>query len=403
MTAAKHFAPKRFGCANAMALNAPGRMHIGWVEEARGVLSLYVVLHHAVLNIDQQARHDSLWKVLDAVFGWGHVSVDAFLVLSAFCLVLPLGTQGRFADFGHFLRRRAARLLPPYYAACALSLLLIALLVGAKSHTHWDVSVPVTPGGVLTHALLVHSWWPQFAAQIDHPLWSIGVEAQLCLLLPVLVWSCWRIGPWLTMTLATGSSYLAWRLTVPLGFPDPSPWGASIYYIGIFSMGVAAANLWAVPPARWAPRPKERQAAGVATAIMTSWMTWQVIHGHYVALQLLSFFVGAAVTAGILGLRWRPPARLLWPGPVRRTLGFVGQRSYSLYLIHAPLLQVVWVLCVRPLHLNSGGMQAVVMIVLGTLTSWLATLLFFQWVERPALNWSRRLPSRGRVPLQVTS
>lgn len=384
-----------------MAIQAPGRTHIGWVEEARGVLSLYVVLHHAVLNIDQRARRDEGWQVLDAVFGWGHVSVDAFLVLSAFCLTLPLGTRGRFGDFGHFLRRRAARLLLPYYAACALSLALIALLVGAKSHTHWDVSVPVTVGGLLTHALLIHSWWPQFSAQIDHPLWSIGVEAQLCLLLPLLVWACRRTGPWLTMTMATGTSYLAWRLTMPLGFPDPSPWGASLYYTSIFSMGVAAAYLWAVPPARWVPRPLERNAVVAAVSVMTAWMGWQVIHGHYVALQLLSFFVGVTVTASILGLRWRPPARLQRPGPLRKALSFVGQRSYSLYLIHAPLLQVVWILCVRPLHLSSGGGQAAVMIVLGTLASWLATLVFFRWIERPALDWSRRLPPGARMPAQV--
>jgi len=386
--------PHRDGLIKNVEGAPRARAHIGWVEEARGVLSLYVVLHHALLNIDYSGVHDGTWRWLDAVFAWGHVSVDAFLVLSAFCLVLPLGASDRFDHFGPFLRRRFARLLPPYYAACLFSLALIALCVSAKSGTHWDVSVPVTFGGAVTHALLIHQWWPQFTAQIDHPLWSIGVEFQLCFLLPLLVWSCGRIGPWRTVAAFTLVGYLTWRASVSIGFPDPSAWGASLYYISLFAMGVAVAHLWSSPPQQWRPRRDEALPVVAVAVAMTAWLAVKTIRDHAVALQLLSFFVGLTVVAGVLAMRRWPMAAPEKRGPLRASMAFVGKRSYSLYLIHAPLLQVVWIALVSPMHLSSSGLQAIAMMLLGTTVSLVFTLVFFQWIERPSLDWSRRLPSK---------
>jgi peptidoglycan/LPS O-acetylase OafA/YrhL len=375
---------------------------IAWITEVRGFLALYVVLHHAALNIDRSGQHDGLWQVVDLLFGWGHPRVDVFFVLSAFCLALPLGTSGRFPNFSTFFLRRSLRLLPSYYAACVLGLLLITLIIGTQSGTHWDVSVPVTMGGLLSHALLIHQWWPEFGSQINHPLWSIGVEFQLCLLLPLLVWSCGRFGPWMTMCVFTIVGYLAWRFTLPFGFPDPSPWGASLYYVSLFAMGIAAAYLYCAPPERWRLRGVERVALPGVVIGMATWLAWQAFHGHYVTKQVLSFFVGAATVAVILASRGWHNAEARLPGRARRSLAYVGKRSYSLYLVHAPLLQVVWVALVRPLHLRSSGAQSVVMMVLGSAIAVAFSLFFFDWVERPSVDWSRRVGegANGRLPTE---
>ena len=376
---------------------------IEWIPEIRGFLALYVVGHHAVLNIDHSGTHDVLWRVLDALFGWGHMRVDVFFVLSAFCLALPLPRQRHFGDLKAFMLRRSARLLPTYYVACVVSFVLATWVIDAESGTHWDVSLPLTTGGLLTHALLIHQWWPQYAAQMNHALWSIGVEYQLCLLLPVFDYVCRRFGPWKTVVLFTIVGYAGWKCSVPLGFPNPSPWGASIYYVSLFAIGVATAYLYKGSEADLRPRGNDLVAISSLFALMIIWVLAEELRGGYVTLQLLSFFVGIATACLLLWTRTRAPGPTKAPRWLRKALRFIGDRSYSLYLIHAPMLQLVWLHVVRPMQLRSAGQQAMWMIGVGAFVSVLSGLMLYAGVERHSVTWSRHLGRQRQLTASASA
>lgn len=387
------------------------KMWLAWLDDVRGLLALYILLHHATLNIDASGVHDGLWSMMDDLFGWGHFRVDIFFVLSGFCLALPMQAQSAFGSFGRFLLRRSARLLPPYYAALSLSLLVIFLWIGPRSGTHWDVSVPVSWHGLFAHLLLVHQWWPGINTQINHPLWSIGVEYQLYFLFPLLLWVCRRVGPWLAVAAMSVLAYALWRYTLSAGFPDPTPWGASIYYVSLFTMGIAAADLYAGSGRTLSARACFTRTSVLATVVvsvlMVGWALMQWRHFHAVMLQVQSYFVGlAAMSALVLSRAWPGAAKPAKPaelGALRRFLRFVGARSYSLYLLHAPLLQLVWLHLVRPLHMRSAGLQALVMVAAGSAVSLVATVLFYEAVESPSHRWSRRIGSTVRpVPPAAT-
>ena len=84
-------------------------------------------------------------------------------------------------------------------------------------------------------------------------------------------------------------------------------------------------------------------------------------------------------------------------GPVRslfelRPLVVVGRFSYSLYLIHAPLLQILWQYVTVPAGLGSAATFAFLMTagtLLITLISWLFHLAF----EAPFMKASRVTPA----------
>ncbi|WP_410959855.1 acyltransferase family protein, partial [Salmonella sp. SAL4356] len=69
----------------------------------------------------------------------GHLAVSIFIVISGFCLALPVVAAGdRMRDGSlNFFKRRARRILPPYYGALAFSLLLIATVLGKKTGSLW--------------------------------------------------------------------------------------------------------------------------------------------------------------------------------------------------------------------------------------------------------------------------
>src|SRR5436853_35532 len=73
--------------------------------------------------------------------GWlyfGHFGVVVFIVLSGFCLMLPVvrGDGTLRGGIAAFFKRRTLRIVPPYYVAIGLSLLLIVTLIGNQTGTH---------------------------------------------------------------------------------------------------------------------------------------------------------------------------------------------------------------------------------------------------------------------------
>jgi peptidoglycan/LPS O-acetylase OafA/YrhL len=369
---------------------------LNWVVDVRGFLAMYVMLHHAALNIDASGVQDALWASLHEIFGHGQFRVDIFFVLSGYCLTLGLHGATRITDFHRFILRRSIRLLAPYFAGCAMSLLLLHFWLGAPSGTHWDYSLHVTEGSVITHLLLIHNWWPQYAITLNHPYWSIGVEYQLYFLFPLLLWVQNRLGPWKSLAFITAVAYLLWRLSFSMNVGNPSVFGSSPYYWALFSMGISAARLGTPQPGLIARKVSllDKLAVGLVVLLMGLW--WGVecmrYHGH-VADPITSFFVGLITLLVLLYGRQIGLFALVSKLRPRRFLRFAGERSFSLYLVHAPMLQIVWLLLVHPLHLHSSGEQVLLEMLTGTMLSLIIADVFYRCIEQPSHEWSRRLTS----------
>ena len=109
----------------------------------------------------------------------GNTGVALFFALSGFLLCLPYwkalisGTPR--PPTGVFLRRRAARILPAYFAC--LTILIVVNRFWQKSDWERDV---------LLHYSLVFNYFDATIFRINPPFWTLAVEAQFYLLVPLL-------------------------------------------------------------------------------------------------------------------------------------------------------------------------------------------------------------------------
>src|SRR5437016_5916610 len=126
------------------------RIRLDFLDGLRGLAALYVVLSHVYSEITWNggAAHLShtLLHLLKPL-SYGRYAVDVFIVLSGYCLMLPVArsADGKLrGGAGEYLKRRARRILPPYYAALALTLALAALVPWLRQGTgeYWDQSLP---------------------------------------------------------------------------------------------------------------------------------------------------------------------------------------------------------------------------------------------------------------------
>lgn len=143
------------------------------IQIMRGIAVLVVVLFHLNLNF----------------FANGFLGVDLFFVVSGF-LMAVLYKRGHVLDF---YLRRASRLMPAYFATIVLTLLFSALITLPAEH------VQVAEQGVFgTFFLSNFGFWltdSYFSSASFKPLlhlWSLGVEVQFYLIVPLLFWMHWR-------------------------------------------------------------------------------------------------------------------------------------------------------------------------------------------------------------------
>jgi peptidoglycan/LPS O-acetylase OafA/YrhL len=382
--------------------NAGGRLL--YVDGVRALAALYVVVTHAIL-VAAPAHYGS--RTEGARPGWlppGHFAVAVFIVVSGFCLTLPVVRRdGRLAGgVRSFYRARARRILPPYYAALGLTLVLIWTVIGQETGTFWDYSVPVTIAGYVGNALLVQD--VVGFAQVSVPFWSIAVELQIYLLFPLLL-LCWRkLGARRTVFYVVLLSYVAMIATYVVGPVGPVflP-GTTLHFIGLFTLGMAAAWMATSDRARWAEArervPWSVLAAGFAVcAVVLGFAAGSRLGGVTPFLELpIGLFAATVLVAASRPTRSSRLRGFLGSRP----LAFVGLFSYSLYLIHAPLLQAEWQYGLRPLHLGSAATSALLG-ALGIPLVLAAAFLFFRLFELPVMGRRGRKAVARPAPAAAT-
>lgn len=306
----------------------------------------------------------------------GAHGVDVFIVVSGFCLALPLAGHRRALRVPQFYGRRAWRILPPYYVALAIA----AVLALVPATWHLTVARQASVGDVLLHLVTGQAWVPGEVGTINGSLWSVALEVQLYLLFPLLVlaWRRWGIVPVLVGAVALD---LVWRGAGALG--GPAPIGSDL-----------------VVPARL-----DQFVAGMACAVaIRAGFTWSVRRGVVVfAVTTLAALGTSTLDLGVLtGVAWAAAgssAVLLLAGPLGRALGGtaldrLGARSFSFYLLHQPVL----LLAAPAIALLPGGTP--VRLVLGGLLAFGVTVAvaeaLYRGVELPSHHAGRR-----RFPLTV--
>ncbi len=269
--------------------------------------------------------------------------------------------------------------------------------LASPAGTPWDVCLPVTRHDVVYHLLLIHELFADSALKINHALWSIAVEWKIYFLFPLLLAGFRRFGEVTATVLAIAAGYLAWVVCVVFDVMNPGPWGASFYYVGLFTLGMFAAVR--------SPRPTRVSSDDTSARSDRAWTTALVAASigvvavsvrHVVPWQIRSLFVGVWASVLFVALsRDLAPSWLARLLTLRPTV-WLGRRGYSIYLVHAPVLELVYRHVVRT-WAPSTPWRAPVMVAMSLTATVLVAPPFFKLAEEPFHRLSRTLGTRGET------
>lgn len=386
------------------------RRRLDYIDALRGAACLWVMLHHTFgyqsLAFMHSAVPSGTWHrplaALSAFSNIGWLGVNLFLVLSGFCLFYPLAARSDLREIrlnlGQFARRRARRILPPYYAALVL-LSVLEIIVHHHELGVWSGRAAFqSPWDVLLHLLMLHNLTTDTISSVSPAFWSLALECQLYVIFPLLVWAAARFGLKSilagTFVVAVIWEFACWRR---LGFSMIDTQQFSVYYHALpgrafeFAAGMAAAFFVA--------RPRPGQAR-VALALVLL----PLLPALYYVVKISRFGplcdqLWGVIFAALLVLLCRVPDAYFERRPLLKGLTWLGAISYSVYLIHQPL---IWIISAHRLHFPStpqgyfeaGLLRLPLLIFLG----YLFHLLF----ERPFMPGRPRTERQAEIAAAIS-
>ena len=271
--------------------------------------------------------------------------VDIFIVLSGFCLFLPVAVDSKKFAAMSFWRHRLKRIVPAYYASMIYVVLLPEVLVVfwrlLGRHASWQ-AIP-SPIQWITHLTFTHMFSTHTWDGINGSYWSLGLEAQFYVAMPLIVFLFRRYG--IRGLIIPAAVSVVWNVSALIifwGTDDFTPikfiWEVNLFGRWLeFTGGAFAAYLvQRTRTGRLTLSNKTRSAltvAGLASIILDLY----VVRGS--ALGPIEFAIlPLGIIILILGVSTMPDAgpttatRLLRLRPMRA----LGTISYSFYLIHQP-------------------------------------------------------------------
>lgn len=340
------------------------------LDGIRGFAALFVVMHHCYLMAFPgfPANTGPAWL---AWLLYGHISVVVFIVLSGFSLgVSPARSGWRLSSLSRFAHRRAWRILPPYWAALVFSLLVAWFVVPQPGST--------APTGktVAVYGLLLQDVFG--APNPNGAFWSIAVEAQLYFTFPLLLLVLRKWGP-VVMVGSVAALVAGLGLLAPYVHAIHLLMRLTPQFAALFALGLAAAGI-VVAGERIRRLPLQWLAALAALPVLVLLVVqgsgWWSVHMFWIDLAVGP--ATALLLAAVATRRPVPLVRLLDTRPVRS----LGSFSYSLYLIHAPIVVAVNRKLVAP-HLGSGQAAFWVTFAIAVPLSVVAARLFGAVFEIP--------------------
>jgi peptidoglycan/LPS O-acetylase OafA/YrhL len=300
-----------------------GEKRSAQIEALRALAALGVLAWHVLYRADSLPPLGVVTRLAYA----GQHGVYLFFALTGYLLFLPFARHifaaGPRVNLAGYARNRALRILPLYYVV--LATLLVISHGGGSAEQWWRF-------GTLTQSFYADT----VINDVDGPMWSLAVEVQFYILLP-LFGSALAAAPWRSARAAAAT-------IVALGLVSASVWWLKVHQAGApdfrwnFSFPATAFHfapgmLLALARVRLEQQPLRLPPS---SALFVGGVALWVVAAYSVSVAPL---IVAQASFLLLGAVVLPTQRA---GLVRllefRPLVLVGVASYSLYLWHYPIV-----------------------------------------------------------------
>lgn len=361
---------------------------LGELESLRGLLAVWVLAAHVAGRslLDEEIRAAHLAAITEPL-----LPVYVFIILSGFVIFLVLNRER--LSYSDFLIRRIFRLAPLYWVALAVVAVLVPFHLHVLESLPWRNravldSIHVHTGTLqlfwphlmahilLLQGLLPDAWLPNANFTFLSPGWSVSLEWQFYVLAPGLLFLLKR-GHFIPLV----GLLIAFVTIQKFGFAGVGFLPNQFHY---FLLGILSYYIFT--EARRLP-----QVGGVAhdfilvvvcaaiyAALSTPWpvIIWIVVLDILVAARTNNW--SWLTRQGRIVLEFE-------------LVQWLGKLSYSIYLIHIPVLYAVFHFLSRAApELRSWGFLAV------ALPSTLAATILisagtYRWIEEPCIRLGRRI------------
>jgi len=371
------------------------------LDGLRGLAALAVfgVHYNQIVDVDVQVGPFDLYLLLAN----GEYGVALFFILSGLLLSQPFWKSvlysANWPNTSTFFKRRLARILPAYY----LALTVLIILTG-----YWRY--PQAWTDILLHYSFLFNYAEFSIFSINAPFWTLAVEVHFYCLLPLLFLLLRRHSSRNIVGIFLILSVLAYGLNVWLVssmdkfilWPGSSnltwirPYGAVVthsllahlphFFIGIICGGwllhLKTTRPQSFDDGDWRYEIIFWLSFGLVFLLLATELgEWiQIPYGRY-GLPLVPLLLGALVLSTPLT---RSARKLLDSGPLR----ILGTLSYGVYIYHLPVLRLV------DRNMAESAMNArehwVYLGVISLALTLLAATVSYFLVERPALRLAHR-------------
>ena len=330
------------------------------LDAMKGLGCLAIVLHHlAVYGPMSDVVRGDFPAIISGLEIYARLAVQMFFVLAGFLVAAQLAPEGQVAHptaaspLGLILKRYR-RLATPFIFAIASAILITAIV--RPWFVHDSLSAPPSLAQLLAHALLLHDLTGVEA--LSAGVWYVAIDFQLFILTVLLTALSarmvpnWRwVFPCVMMALAAAS---LWVINRHSRYEDYAP-----YFFGAYALGMLA---------YWSTRQTLGGIFLLTIAALGAIALWLQYRNPIVVALATAIIVALAGQRGWLG-QWPRPGVLTW----------LGQRSYSIFLIHYGFcigMNALWArLFPTGILINALGMLLAVIISVG------AGALLYRYVE----------------------
>jgi peptidoglycan/LPS O-acetylase OafA/YrhL len=368
------------------------KLRIDYLDGIRGITALYVLLVH--INPSSEEPLPLIWGLFSKLLRYGHFSVVIFIVLSGYCLMLPLARNQKDhvnGGFVGYIKRRSRRILPPYYGALALCLILAGGIFLLQHFTNFQWNQIAGDGpfkinfsfkDVLLYLLLIHNLSLDSYHAINPPMWSVATEWQLYFLFPLLLLPIRRSFGLLRAVIAAFIIGLAPLYLFNRAIESASPW-----FFGLFALGMAAAEISFSQKPRFI---KLRNKLPWGSLVIVFTLIAFISEWRQLGLEIWvgHLFLGIAAACLFINctkdVRKDEKSSLILQILEHPWVIALGTFSYSLYLTHGPIITLVRYFLFY-LHL-SPGLFAATCYFIGVLVSLIFAYGFYLVFERPFIK-----------------